>query len=317
MTFQDKLKYCLAFFLCLSALLTAQESLTRHVSIGAPYRFSFSTVEEQMALEKAIMFKHFRLDEWKGTCTEPGKSIQRLPISADMFPPLWKRSIVYIEGNQSNNYFSVRMQDKKDNLNFAEIKLFLFSTPLNAQKNMLSYWGALTANCSMAMDRGVRLDIDNAFDYKIKDDSFLLSDIDNFSKRKRRKHSKYIDDGFRYMIFDDPFKYMIGDHCIYSRGHYLSFSRNNVMVSIFFWNNDEKMFQLARRIDAQLSLASVQSDAEDIDVASVPGFVVDESGFSPKPSGGRKREYATLRRIKQATGDFWDGLSYAMKKLLR
>ena len=317
MTIQAKLKYCFAFFLCLSALLAAQEGEIRPASLYAPYRFSFSTIEGRMALEKTIMFKHFRFDKWKGTCAEQGKIIQHLPISADMFPPLWKRGIVYIDGNQSNHYFSVRMQDKKDTLNFAEIKIFLCSTPINAQKRMLSYWGALTANCSMAMDRGVRLDADNAFDYKIMDDSFSLSDIDNFSKRKRRKHSKYIDDGYRYMIFDDPFKYMIGDHCIYSRGHYLSFSRNNVMVSIFFWNNDEKMFQLAQRIDAQLHLASVQSDAEDIDIKSVPGFVVDDSGFSPKPSVGHRREYTTLRRIKQSTGDFWDGLSHGMKKLLR
>ncbi|MBQ9447468.1 MAG: hypothetical protein IJU61_12775, partial [Victivallales bacterium] len=97
----------------------------------------------------------------------------------------------------------------------------------------------------------------------------------------------------------------------------LSFSRNNVMVSILFRNNDEKMFQLAQRIDAQLYLASVQSDAEDIDIASVPGIVMDTSGFSPKPSGGRKCEFTMLRHIKQSTGDFWDGLTHGMKKLLR
>ena len=315
MTLQAKLKYCLAIFLCLSALLAAQESLTRPVSIGAPYRFSFSTVEGRMALEKAAMFEHFGFDKWKGTCVEPCKTIQRLPISADMFPPLWKKSIVYIDGNQSNHYFSVQMQNKKDHLKFAEIKIFLNSSPLRAQEHMLSYWAALRSNCSMYMEPGVRLDLDNAFDYKIMDDSFSSNDIKNVIKR--RKHSKYIDDGFRYMIFDDPFKYMIGDHCIYSKGNYLSFTRNNVMVSILFRNNDEKMFQLAQRIDVQLFLASIQSDAEPIDIASVSGFVIDESGFSPKPSGGCKREYTTLRRIKQSTGDFWDGLSHAMKKLLR
>ena len=315
MTLQDKLKYCLAIFLCLSALLVAQDGKVRPASLYAPYRFSFSTFKEQMALEKAVMFEHFRFDKWKGTCVEPCKTIQRLPISADMFPPLWKKSIVYIDGNQSNHYFSVRMQDKKDRLKFAEIKIFLNSSPLRAQEHMLSYWAALRSNCSMYMEPGVRLDLDNAFDYKIMDDSFSLNDIDNFSKR--RKYSKYIDDGFRYMIFDDPFKYMIGDHCIYSRGHYLSFSRNNVMVSILFRNNDEKMFQLAQRIGARLHLASVQSDAESIDIKSIPGFVVDDSGFSLKPTVGRKRNYETFRRMKQATGDFWDGLSHAMKKLFR
>ena len=80
---------------------------------------------------------------------------------------------------------------------------------------------------------------------------------------------------------------------------------------------NEKMFQLAQRIDAQLYLASVQSDAEYIDIASVPGFVIDESGFSTKPSVGRKRKSASWRRIKQSTGDFWDGLTHGMKKLLR
>jgi len=85
------------------------------------------------------------------------------------------------------------------------------------------------------------------------------------------------------------------------------------MVSIHFRNNDEKMFQLAQRIDARLHLASVQSDAESIDIKSVPGFVVDESGFSPKPPVRRKRKFTLWRRIKQSTGDFWDGLIYAIK----
>ena len=315
MTFQDKLKYCLAFFLCLSALIAAQESLTRPVSISAPYRFSFSTVEGRMALEKAAMFEHFGFDKWKGTCVEPCKTIQRLPISADMFPPLWKKSIVFIEWNISNYYFHVRMEDKKDRLKFVEIKLFLNSAPLRAQEFMLRHWAALKSNCSMYMEPGARLDMDIAFDYKIVDDSFSSNDIKNVIKR--RKYSKTIDDGYRYMIFDDPFKYMIGDHCIYSKGNYLSFTRNNVMVSIHFRNNDEKMFQLAQRIDARLHLASVQSDAESIDIKSVPGFVVDESGFSPKPPVGRKRKFTLWRRIKQSTGDFWDGLSHAMKKLFR
>ena len=201
------------------------------------------------------------------------------------------------------------MQDKKDRLKFAEIMIFLNSSPLRAQEHMLSYWAALRSNCSMYMEPGVRLDLDNAFDYKIMDDSFSSNDIK--SVIKRRKHSKYIDDGYRYMIFDDPFKYMIGDHCIYSKGNYLSFTRNNVMVSIHFRNNDEKMFQLAQRIDARLHLASVQSDAESIDIKSVPGFVVDESGFSPKPPMRRKRKFTLWRRIKQST--FWDGLIYAIK----
>jgi len=297
MTFHAKLKCCLALFLGLSALLAAQESLTCPVSVDAPARFSSSTVDERMAREKAAMFEYFHFDKWKGTCAEPGKSIQHLPVSADMFPPLWKKSIVYIDGNQSNNYFCVRMQDKKDKLNFAEVKLFLHSTPLRAQEHILRYWAALKSNCSMYMDNGVRLDADTALDDTIIDDSFVSNDIENFVKQ--------------------PFKYIIGDHSIYSKHNYLSFSRNNVMVSILFRNNDEKMFQLARQIDVQLSLASVQSDAEAVDIASVTGFVVDESGFSPKPPVGRKREFTLLRRIKQSTGDFWDGLTHGMKKLLR
>ena len=287
MTFQAKLKCCLAFFLCLSALLAAQEGGIRPLSIGAPYRSSFSMVEERKALEKAAMFEHFGFDKWKGTCAEQGKSIQSLPISADMFPPLWKKSIVYIEENQSNHYFSVRMQDKKDKLNFAEIKVWLNSTSLRAQEHMLSYWAALRSNCSMFMAPGVKLDADTVFDNKTMDDSFLSNDIAIFTQ--------------------------LGDHCIYSQHNYLSFSRNNVRVSIHFRNNDEKMFRLARRIDEQLSVASDQSNTEAIDIASVPGIVVDESGFSPKPPMGRKREYKMLRCIKQSMGDFWDGLVYAIK----
>ena len=269
MTFQATLKYCLVFSLCLSVLLVAQETF-----------------------EKASMFGHFRFDKWKGTVAEPGKAIQRLPIAADMFPSLWKKSIVYIDGKQSNDYFSVRIQDKKDKLNFAEIKVFLDSSPLRAQEHMIRYWSALRSNCSMYMAPGVRLEAGTTYNDKIMDDySFSSNDIEKYTK--------------------------LGDHCIYSKHNYLSFSRNNAMVSILFRNNDEKMFQLAQLIDARLSLASVPLDAERIDISTVPGVVVDESGFSPKPAVGRKREYATLRRIKQSTGDFWDGLSHVMKKLFR
>ena len=290
MTFQAKLKNCLALLLCLASFLVAQEISQQPMPDGNVFSQS-SSVNQRMDHEKAAIFDHFGFDKWKGTCVEQGKLIQRLPVSADMFPPLWKKSIVYIEEKQSNYYFSVRIQDKKNKLNFAEIKLFLNSTPLRAQEHILRYWAALRSNCSMYMAPGVKLDADTAFNEKIMDDSFSPNDIENFTK--------------------------LGDHCIYSKHNYLSFSRNNVMVSIHFRNNDEKMFQLAQRIDAQLYLASVQSDAEDIDIASVPGFVVDESGFSTKPSVGRKREFTMLRRIKQSTGDFWDGLTHGMKKLLR
>ena len=284
------IKRCLMFFLWMSAILAAQEILQQPMPDGDIF-FQSSSVNQRMDNEKAAIFNHFGFDKWKGTCVEQGKLIQRLPVSADMFPPLWKKSIVYIEGKLSNYYFSVRIQDKKNKLNFAEIKLFLNSTPLRAQEHMLQFWAALRSNCSMYMAPGVKLDADTAFIEEIIDDSFSPNDIENFTK--------------------------LGDHCIYSKHNYLSFSRNNIMVSILFRNNDEKMFQLAQRIDAQLYLASVQSDAENIDIAFVPGFVVDESGFSPKPSVKRKRKSASWRRIKQSTGDFWDGLTHVMKKLLR
>ena len=290
MTFQAKIKHCLALLLCLTSFLIAQEMSQRSMPDGNVFSKS-SSVNQRMDNEKAAIFEHFDFDKWKGICAEPGKTIQRLTISADMFPPLWKKSIVYIEEIQSNNYLCVRMQDKKEKLNFAEIKLFLNSTPLRAQEHMLRYWTALRSNCSMYMAPGVKLDADTVFNEKIMDDSFSPNDIENFTK--------------------------LGDHCIYSKHNYLSFSRNNVMVSILFRNNDEKMFQLAQRIDAQLSLASVQSDAEGIDIASIPGLVVEASGFSSKPSVGRKRDFTMLRRIKQSTGDFWDGLTHGMKKLLR
>lgn len=290
MTFQAKLKKCLALLLCLASFLVAQE-ISQQPMPGDNVFARPSSVNQRMDHEKAAIFDHFAFDKWKGTCVEQGKLIQYLPVSADMFPPLWKKSIVYFEEKQSNYYFSVRIQDKKNKLNFAEIKLFLNSTPLRAQEHILRYWAALRSNCSMYMAPGVKLDADTAFNEKIMDDSFSPNDIENLTK--------------------------LGDHCIYSKHNYLSFSRNNVMVSIHFRNNDEKMFQLAQRIDAQLYLASVQSDAESIDIASVPGFVIDESDFSPKPSVGRKREFTMLRRIKQSTGDFWDGLTHGMKKLLR
>lgn len=280
------IKRCLMFLLWMSAILAAQEILQQPMPDGDIF-FQSSSVNQRMDHEKAAIFEHFGFDKWKGTCVEQGKLIHRLPVSADMFPPLWKKSIVYIEGKLSNYYFSVRIQDKKNKLNFAEIKLFFNSTPLRAQEHMLRYWAALRSNCSMYMAPGVKLDADMAFNEEIMDDSFSPNDIENFTK--------------------------LGDHCIYSKHNYLSFSRNNVMVSIHFRNNDEKMFQLAQRIDAQLYLASVQSDAEGVDIASVPGFVIDASGFSQKTSGGRKRKSTLWRRIKQSTGDFWDGLVWAIK----
>ena len=281
MSFQAKLRYCLALLSCLSGFLIAQEISQQPILDGSVF------VNQRMDKERAAMFEHFGFDKWKGTCVEQGKMIQRLPVSADMFPPVGKKSIVYIDGYQSNLYFSVRMQEKKEQLNFAEIKLFFNSTPLRAQEHMLRYWAALRSHFSMYMAPGVKLAADKAFNENNMDDSFSPNDIENFPK--------------------------FGDHCIYSKHNYLSFSRNNVMVSILFRNNDEKMFELARRIDAQLHQTSVQSDAEDIDISSVPGFVVDESGFSPKPVVRRKRKFALWRRIKQSTGDFWDVLVWAIK----
>lgn len=298
-------RHWLAFCFSLSAILSALE-----VPI-VPY-FQSSIYDRRLEEARAAMSKHYGFDSWKGTVTESGKAIQRLPVSADMFPPVSKKSIVFIEGIKMNCFFGARMEDKKDRLNFAEIKFILCSTPLNAQKKMLSYWSALRANCSMFMDRGVRLDADTALKYKI------CGNLDTAIRFPVvRKDVKYIDDAFRYMIFDDPFKYMIGDHCIYSKGNYLSFTRNNVMVSISFRKNDEKMFEMARRIDAQLLLASIPYDAETVDTAFVPGFVIDESGFAQKPVTAIKRTKQTWRRFKHSMGDFRDGLAHGMKKLFR
>ena len=80
-------RYWLVFCFCLSAILSALE-----VSI-VPY-YQSSIYDRRLEEARAAMFKHYGFDNWKGTVTESGKAIQRLPVSADMFPPVSKKSIV-------------------------------------------------------------------------------------------------------------------------------------------------------------------------------------------------------------------------------
>ena len=261
--------------------------------------------------------KHHEFDQWKGTCDNHGMIIRRLDISASSFPTLQRNQRLYIENKwefRPSNYLAVRFEDKKDQYNHAIITICLADSALHAQEGMLHELNRTMAFSARSIGGGVRLDRDTAFRYKLKDTSFRHTGRRN---RPDPLHSEFakrnytINDGYAYMMIDDPFKYMIGDHCLYSLGDYIAFTRNNASVVIMFGAYDEKYFQLAQRLDAMLIHASVKNDSASLELKDVD-IVVDESSFSPKPHPPRRKISSRISRMSREIKSFFDILHWVL-----
>ncbi len=317
----SSLQAALLLFLCLSGILSAQPPPSAIHYLRENYRFPFMPPQSRLFPENAL-FWSFDFDTWKGKCEEPGKIIANLAISADFFPSQPREYILCIdesmpdEESAPNTSVCIRIQHRKDRLDFSSIRIRLFTDPLSAQKAMIHDWAIWRNSCSMYMDPGVRLDAELADDYKLYDASVML-ELDPFRSPPGR-HVKYIDDDFRFMIFDDYLKYRIGDHCIYSKHNYLSFSRNNAMVSIRFRQDDERNFLLAQFLDAKLHSLSMPSTTEQ-GASFSPSIVLDDSGFSPRPAAPRRHRSlaARLRAFSRKTESIYDDIRSATKSIWR
>ncbi len=261
--------------------------------------------------------KHHEFEQWKGTCDNHGMIICRLDISASSFPALQRNQRLYIENKwefRPSNYLTVRFEDKKDQYNHAIITICLADNALHAQEGMLHELSITMAFSARSIGGGVRLDRDTAFRYKLKDTSFRHTGRRNrpdplYSEFAKRNYT--INDGYAYMMIDDPFKYMIGDHCLYSLGDYIAFTRNNASVVIMFGAYDEKYFQLAQRLDAMLIHASVKNDSASLELKDVD-IVVDESSFSPKPHPPRRKISSRISRMSREIKSFFDILHWVL-----
>lgn len=261
--------------------------------------------------------KHHEFEQWKGTCDNPGMIIRRLDISASSFPALKRHQRIYIENKweyRPSNYLRVRFEDKKDQCNHAIITICLADSVLHAQEGMIHELSGIMAYSSRSIGGGVRLDMDTAFQYKLKDTSFRHTGRRNrpdpmYSEFMKRNYT--INDAYAYMMIDDPFKYMIGDHCLYSLGDYIAFTRNNASVVIMFGGYDEKYFQLAQRLDAMLIHVSAQNTSASLELKDVD-IVVDEGGFSPMPRPPRRKISSGISRMSREIKSFFDILHWVL-----
>ncbi|MBR3650031.1 MAG: hypothetical protein IKN52_07245 [Victivallales bacterium] len=261
--------------------------------------------------------KHHEFEQWKGTCDNPGMIIRRLDISASSFPALKRHQRLYIENKweyRPSNYLRVRFEDKKDQCNHAIITICLADSVLHAQEGMIHELSGIMAYSSRSIGGGVRLDMDTAFQYKLKDTSFRHTGRRNrpdpmYSEFMKRNYT--INDAYAYMMIDDPFKYMIGDHCLYSLGDYIAFTRNNASVVIMFGSYDEKYFQLAQRLDAMLIHVSAQNTSASLELKDVD-IVVDEGGFSPMPRPPRRKISSGISRMSREIKSFFDILHWVL-----
>ncbi len=261
--------------------------------------------------------KHHEFEQWKGTCDNPGMIIRRLDISASSFPTLKRNQRLYIENKREfrpSNYLSVRFEDKKDQYDHAIITICLADSALHAQEGMFHELSRTMAFSTRSIGGGVRLDRDTAFQYKLKDTSFRHTGKRNrpdplYSEFAKRNYT--INDGYAYMMIDDPFKYMIGDHCLYSLGDYIAFTRNNASVVIMFGGYDEKYFQLAQRLDAMLIHVSAQNTSASLELKDVD-IVVDEGGFSPMPRPPHRKISSRISRMSREIKSFFDILHWVL-----
>lgn len=261
--------------------------------------------------------KHHEFEQWKGTCDNHGMIIRRLDISASSFPTLKRNQRLYIENKREfrpSNYLSVRFEDKKDQYDHAIITICLADSALHAQEGMFHELSRTMAFSTRSIGGGVRLDRDTAFQYKLKDTSFRHTGKRNrpdplYSEFAKRNYT--INDGYAYMMIDDPFKYMIGDHCLYSLGDYIAFTRNNASVVIMFGAYDEKYFLLAQRLDAMLIHASVQNDSASLELKDV-NIVVDEGSFSPMPHPPHRKISSRISRMSREIKSFFDILHWVL-----
>ena len=271
--------------------------------------------DEKTTYEK--LCKHHEFEQWKGTCDNHGMIIRRLDVSASSFPALKRNQRLYIENKwefRPSNYLTVRFEDKKDQYNHAIITICLADSALHAQEGMLHELSRTMAFSTRSIGGGVRLDKDTAFRYKLKDTSFRHTGRRNrpdplYSEFAKRNYT--INDGYAYMMIDDPFKYMIGDHCLYSLGDYIAFTRNNALVVIMFGAYDEKYFQLAQRLDAMLIHASVQNDSASLELKDVD-IVVDEGSFSPMPHPPHRKISSRISRMSREIKSFFDILHWVL-----
>ena len=271
--------------------------------------------DEKTTYEK--LCKHHEFEQWKGTCDNHGMIIRRLDVSASSFPTLKRNQRLYIENNwefRPTNYLTVRFEDKKDQYNHAIITICLADSALHAQEGMFHELSRTMAFSTRSIGGGVRLDRDTAFRYKLKDTSFRHTGRRNrpdplYSEFAKRNYT--INDGYAYMMIDDPFKYMIGDHCLYSLGDYIAFTRNNASVVIMFGAYDEKYFQLAQRLDAMLIHASVQNDSASLELKDVD-IVVDEGSFSPMPHPPHRKISSRISRMSREIKSFFDILHWVL-----
>ena len=271
--------------------------------------------DEKTTYEK--LCKHHEFEQWKGTCDNHGMIIRRLDVSASSFPTLKRNQRLYIENKwefRPTNYLTVRFEDKKDQYNHAIITICLADSALHAQEGMFHELSRTMAFSTRSIGGGVRLDRDTAFRYKLKDTSFRHTGRRNrpdplYSEFAKRNYT--INDGYAYMMIDDPFKYMIGDHCLYSLGDYIAFTRNNASVVIMFGAYDEKYFLLAQRLDAMLIHASVQNDSASLELKDV-NIVVDEGSFSPMPHPPHRKISSRISRMSREIKSFFDILHWVL-----
>ena len=276
--------------------------------------------------------KHHEFEQWKGTCMRPENIIHHLELSDTSFFKMKNGQCLYIEENingtkniRPRNFLKLRFKDINDKYNHASITIILLDDALQAQEYMIRSLSTEKTYSSRSIGGGVRLDMDTAFQYKLKDTSFRHTGRRNrpdplYSEFAKRNYT--INDAFAYMIIDDPFKYMIGDHCLYSLGDYIAFTRNNASVVIMFGGYDEKYFQLAQRLDAMLvSYSQLMDSDEKVNSRNDMEIVVDEKIFPYDPTPGtvnRHYRISTLfRRMRLGVGDFCGGMAHVVKKLFR
>ena len=264
---------------------------------------------------------HYDFDAWKGTCMRPENIIHHLELSDTSFFKMKNGQCLYIEENingtkniRPRNFLKLRFKDINDKYNHASITIILLDDALQAQEYMIRSLSTEKAYSSRSIGGGVRLDMDTAFQYKLKDTSFRHTGRRNrpdplYSEFAKRNYT--INDAFAYMIIDDPFKYMIGDHCLYSLGDYIAFTRNNASVVIMFGGYDEKYFQLAQRLDAMLIHVSAQNTSASLELKDVD-IVVDEGGFSPMPRPPRRKISSGISRMSREIKSFFDILHWVL-----
>ena len=264
---------------------------------------------------------HYDFDVWKGTCMRPENIIHHLELSDTSFFKMKNGQCLYIEENingtkniRPRNFLKLRFKDINDKYNHASITIILLDDALQAQEYMIRSLSTEKAYSSRSIGGGVRLDMDTAFQYKLKDTSFRHTGRRNrpdplYSEFAKRNYT--INDAFAYMIIDDPFKYMIGDHCLYSLGDYIAFTRNNASVVIMFGAYDEKYFQLAQRLDTMLIHASAQNTSASLELKDVD-IVVDEGSFSPMPHPPRRKISSRISHMSREIKSFFDILHWVL-----